>query len=140
MKNPNIPIKKRKKTINYKEILNLSLKNIPFQITKDPNEKTKKKPIKDKTESLKIKYITNLVQNIVSCIQSQKPSLETPENVVTKREERVKLQERWHRAVMYEGSKRQKEIVERARERERERESCWEFGTGRGRLTRARGV
>ena len=70
---------------------------------------------------MKIKYITNLVQNIVSCIQSQKPSLETPENVVTKREERVKLQERWHRAVMYEGSKRQKEIVERERERERER-------------------
>ena len=90
---------------------------------------------------MKIKYITNLVQNIVSCIQSQKPSLETPENVVTKREERVKLQERWHRAVMYEGSKRQKEIVEREREREREREGeLLGFGTGRGRLTRARGV
>ena len=40
---------------------------------------------------------------------------------MTKREERVKLQERWHRAVMYEGSKRQKEIVERERERERGR-------------------
>ena len=48
---------------------------------------------------------------------------------MTKREERVKLQERWHRAVMYEGSKRQKEKVEREREREREGEllGVWDW-------------
>ena len=36
--------KNERKQFNYKEILNLSVKSIPFQITKDPNEKSKKNP------------------------------------------------------------------------------------------------
>ena len=101
----------KKKKIKRKQIHSLSLKHTPFQITKTQTKKLNQ-TINDQTKPLKINCINKPSIKHYICKEEHpklEPSLETLENIVTKRrKEWVKLLETWHRALDCSGNEQRR--------------------------------